>query len=150
MSTLFKVRLEKKEGVSCLIRLYIIHPDQSQFYSSKSFVLQLIWDATQSSNLAAGELSPLALAIDVNKIGDPGYVLKHQDNYVELVRNLEFMNYPRSVDFEKMTSEEFDKYWEDEDGLPQAVLLIKVTDPRWIAHLSIGMVWETSAFDYEM
>jgi hypothetical protein len=145
MSTLFKACLEKIEGLKCQIKLYIIHPDQTRFYASKSFALQLIWDATR-----AFESCPLALEIGADKISDPEYVLKHQDSYVESVSYLEFKNYPRSVSFDDMTDGEFNKYWKDEEGLPQAVLQIQVTDFRWIAHLSNGLVWETSAFNYEI
>jgi hypothetical protein len=32
-------------------------------------------------------------------------------------------------------------------GLPQATYAIAVTDPKWLAHLTPGMAWETTAFD---
>jgi hypothetical protein len=32
-------------------------------------------------------------------------------------------------------------------GLPQATYTITVTDPRWLAHITTGMAWETTAFD---
>lgn len=146
MSALFRARLEKIKGRECQIRLYIIHPDQTRFYASKSFALQLLWDAVRSPDVTDGQSSPLGLAIRAGEICDLEYVTQHEDSYIESVRYLERKNYPRSVNFEGMTDEEFDNYWNDEEGLPQAVLLIQVTDPRWIAHLSNGVMWETSAY----
>jgi hypothetical protein len=147
MSALFRARVENIQGLECQIRLYIIHPDQTRFYASQSFALQLIWDATRAPDVTNEQSSPLALEISIDEICDPQYVIENQDKYIELVRYLEYKNYPRTVNFEEMTEEEFDAYWKNEEGLPQALLLIQVTDLRWIAHLSNGLVWDTSAYN---
>jgi hypothetical protein len=43
----------------------------------------------------------------------------------------------------------FDGAWErgDESALPAATLRVEVTDPRWIAHLEVGMGWDVYVFD---
>lgn len=46
MSTIFRVHATRVEGTIIEVRVYIVHPHQFQFYDSRSFALQLLWDAT--------------------------------------------------------------------------------------------------------
>ena len=46
-----------------------------------------------------------------------------------------------------MSDKEFDQYWKNEAGLPQALMEVTVTDAKWISHLAPGMEWETTAYD---
>lgn len=83
----------------------------------------------------------------MNQINNLNYVATVDDKYISSVSFIEKKNFPRSVKFDEMSEEEFDAYWSEKDGLPQAVLLIKVTDPRWISHLTLGQEWDTTAHD---
>ena len=113
---------------------------------SKNFVLQVLWDAFGAAKKDS-EGSPLAQAISTAQILDSSYVVGHQDDFIESVECLSLRNYPRTVDFEAMSDKEFDQYWKNEAGLPQALMEVTVTDAKWISHLAPGMEWETTAYD---
>ncbi len=147
MSALFKARVEKLDDQTAQIRLFIIHPDQTRFYLVKNFALQILWDAIDASKARGGASIPLAQAISTDRILDSSYVVAHQDDFIASVEYLSLKNYPRTVDFEAMSDKEFDQYWENEAGLPQALMEVTVTDPKWIAHLAPGMEWDTTAYD---
>jgi hypothetical protein len=40
----------------------------------------------------------------------------------------------------------WDAFWADPENLPVATYTVDVTDPRWIAHLTIGSTWESAAY----
>jgi len=147
MSALFKARVVKLDDATAQIRLYIVHPDQTRFYTSKNFILQLLWSALRVAKAKRNKKRPLAQAISAEEILNRDYVLEHQDDFIETVECLELENYPRTIDFEAMSDKEFDQYWENEAGLPQALMEVTVTDPKWIAHLTPGMEWNTTAYD---
>lgn len=75
------------------------------------------------------------------------FVQENSSRFIKSVNIKDLKNYPRDVNFDEMSEDEFDAYWENEEGLPQATLVIQVTDPKWIAHLESGMEWETAAYD---
>jgi hypothetical protein len=49
----------------------------------------------------------------------------------------------------------WDEEWYDdeaetpEEDLPQATFLISVTEPRWLAHITLGMEWDSTAYDHD-
>ena len=83
MSALFKARVEKLDGQTAQIRLFIIHPDQTRFYLSKNFVLQVLWDAFGAAKKDS-EGSPLAQAISTAQILDSSYVVGHHDDFIHV------------------------------------------------------------------
>lgn len=144
MSSLFRVRVEEVKEKSCILRLYIIHPDQNRFYASTSFALQLLWDPTHP---AYGIDTELGRAISVAEIGNVKFVLKNQDRFIRSVKFVDLKNYPVAAKFNHMTKDELEAYWANEEGLPQAVIQIKVSDHKWLSHLRVGMEWETAAYN---
>jgi hypothetical protein len=40
----------------------------------------------------------------------------------------------------------WDAFWADPEHLPVATYTIDVTDPPWIAHLTVGSSWESAAY----
>mgnify|MGYP006920751676 CR=1 FL=1 len=54
---------------------------------------------------------------------------------------------PEKLIFSTMSKNERSAYWKNEDGLPQATLVVTVTDPKWISHLKPSMEWETTAYE---
>lgn len=142
MTALFRVRVEGCESKICQLRFFIIHPDQKRFYASLPFALQVLWDGAENRDAAH-----LTQTISLKQRCDSQFVVSHCEEFIESVEYLERRNYPRSIDFESMSSNEFQEYWKNEYGLPQSVLQIIVTDSRWIAHMNIGMTWETSAYN---
>jgi len=125
------------------LRLFIIHPDQERFYATAPFALQLLWDPTYPPGKIK---TALGSEISVQDIGDVDYVYENVERFIESVEYLELYNFLRMINFDQMSEEECNSYWKNEDELPQALICIKVTDSKWIAHLQVGMEWNTSAY----
>ncbi|MDF1698332.1 MAG: ankyrin repeat domain-containing protein [Saprospiraceae bacterium] len=70
--------------------------------------------------------------------------------YVKKMIVSEFKNFPRKPEFLASTwhylNSESGKF-HNEAHLPQAHYALEVTDPKWIEHIPLGAVWETTACD---
>ncbi len=143
-SSLFKVQVINIQETICDLRLFIIHPDQSRFYATGPFAIQLIWDAMTSSDRV---VFPIGQRITLDDVSNPDFMYENEDTYISMVEFLEFKNYPRTINLDDLSEKEFQEYWLNEELLSQAIIRITVTDPRWIEHLEIGIEWESSAFN---
>ncbi len=149
MSELFRVEALRVAENTVTLQLVIIHPDQQRFYTTRSFALQLLWEPTHLSYEYDGKTvyhhapSALGQAITVENIQDRDFVITHQAQIIAAVARLKTVNYPA------------DNYpfgavdWDNATSLPRAALEITVTEPRWIAHLHAGMVWDSAAYNME-
>lgn len=141
MAGLFRVSTEYVSQQSCKLRLYIIHPDQEYFYADTVFALRVLWERADE----IGE-APLTQEMTYEQVFDDDWAWANSERYVAEVDYLESRNYPRSVNFTEMTEAEFEAYWQDDESLPQALLIISVTEPRWLQHVQIGDRWEATAY----
>lgn len=141
-SHLFRARVLAIAGQDCDLQLFIIHPDQKRIYASPFFALRLLWDPIHPVHQID---SPLGQAISIDQICDTEFVHAHADQFIEMVEFVSRKNYPAKINFDEMSREAFDSFWQDEERLQQAVLRITVTDPQWLAHLNPMMEWGTAA-----
>lgn len=79
----------------------------------------------------------------MENIQDRNFVIAQQSQIIAAVALLETANYPA----DSYPPGEVD--WGDAATLPRAVLEITVTEPRWIAHLQAGMMWDSAAYNME-
>lgn len=144
MSTIFKAQATRKEGAVLEARVYIVHPHQFQFYESKSFALQLLWDATPPSARAS---TPLTRAVGGGQISEPDWVLKHEGEFIKSVEVLETSNYPIEYEWDEMTEAEQDALFKDESKAASALYRIEVTRPEWLDGISPPHQWDSAAAD---
>lgn len=142
----FKVTAEKILGTTLEIKLEIVDPEQERFYTQRNFALQLIWHVKKIESHHDG---PLYKAITYQQISDKDWVYKNQKRFIEEMKILSYINYPFEEKLAKMTDEELKKYWEQEKDLPQAKAYIRVSEEKWIAHISEGLTWYTAAKDFD-
>jgi hypothetical protein len=145
MSTTFEAHATRKEGAVVEVRVHIVHPQQFQFYESKSFALQLLWDATPPSARAR---VPLTSAVSVNQISDPGWVLGHEGEFIKSVEVLETSNYPIEYEWDEMTESEQDALFKDKSKLASALYRIEATRPEWVEGVSPSQRWDSGAADF--
>lgn len=144
MSTIFEAHATRKDGTLLEARVYIVHPHQFQFYESKSFALQLLWDATPPS---AHARVPLTKTVGLNEISEPDWVLKHEGEFIESVEVLETANYPITYEWDEMTEGEQDALFKDKSKMASALYRIEVTRPEWLDGISPGQSWDSAAAD---
>jgi len=92
-SALFKVRVLEVGATTVKFRLFITHPDQSKFYTAKSFALQILWDPVYAIE------SELGKAISLEQILDDDFVCENYQRFIKAVSIEDVKNYPREVDF---------------------------------------------------
>jgi hypothetical protein len=141
MSALFRARIDNMEAESLRLRQFIIHPDQSNFYATLPFLFYVLWQGL----FEGGESEPFDIASN-----DPDFEdrIRTQSEKVLATASFEgFENHPRDVDFEAMDDDAFDAYWENEAGLPQALIEVEFLEGRMPPSLKVGQVWETSAWN---
>jgi len=131
----FKVRVDQINASKVKLKVFIIFPDGTDFWDSKNFALQLIFDSarTLSNNCA------LTDSITEEQIADNYWLVNFDEDYIRSVTLENIQNFP--------FTENFILNLENPQQLPQADYSIEVTNPKWIAHLKEGSVWESAAYD---
>jgi hypothetical protein len=131
--------LDKQDRVVRL-RLYIVHPDEDWFCVAKNCALQILWDQVHP---AFGVQSALGDVMSVNDRLSARWLLENQDRFIASATLLETKNYPASPRLN------FNKHMKNKRALPQGIVEIEVTDPKWVEQVQPGDTWETSPFDAE-
>jgi hypothetical protein len=126
-------------------RTTAVHPQPVP--DDASFFLRVLWD---EGDTRFGGGGPIGDAVTVDQICDESWVDAHTARFVERVRQLAVHNDPpppeswgrlRSFYYER------DGRWADEDLLTRADYDVWVTDPGWLAHLTVGQAWGTTSYD---
>jgi hypothetical protein len=154
MATMYHVRVQSVEGDRLTCRVTAAYPDEPLLPSwtlAFRFVWEPWWDladgvtqhlpeeaqpVTVEEARARGRAAPLAHELGGRDMNDLDWNRANASSYIACVgvRDHSLCEAPSPEARE----------W---DGLPQATYLIAATDPRWLAHLTPGMAWETTAFD---
>lgn len=122
----------------------ITSPDEYYFYTTKNFILRLIWDAAQLLDIEA----PLSKAISTDQILDADWVFANEDKFIKKVELSETKNYPTKSEFSKMSRSELDSF-RKEHGIPSAEYQITLVDEKWGTHLKPGRGWTSAAYNME-
>lgn len=139
MSELHHIVCTEKSDFAVTLRVYIVHVDESEFYQKKNYALQLLW---YNANPELGTFTPLGNAIPTDTFFDTNWVNQHCGEFIESLKIIETKNYPVSPDLS------FSNSMSRLDELPMAIILITVTNPKWIEHIQKGATWKSAAYDY--
>lgn len=145
MSTdLYGLRVLEKKESEVTLQVFLLYYDWDNIPDSKDFFLSCLWDEADTRFEGGG---PLGDAISVEEICSEEFLLKNSDKYIESVETLSSLNYPiKPGDVHETFYYEREGKWQDEDKLAQVTYLVRVTDPKWIQHLEIGMSWPTASY----
>lgn len=142
MSAVYSAEVVEKRGRRAKLRLYIVHPDETEFCVKKNCVLQLLWDQVHP---ARGVSSALGEEMSAANRLDAQWVLDNQDRFIASVALLETKNHPAPPGFE------FAEHLKKDDlrALPQALVEVEATDAKWLKHMKKGQTWSTAPYDME-
>lgn len=140
MPALTKIEVIEKEDRSVVLRILIIHPDETEFYEEQNYALQLLWEA---GDPRLGIKCSLTQAISYEQIRDKAWVVVEVMEYIEKSKITSTKNYPPPAD---ISNEDYENI--NEEKIPSALLSITVTDKKWIEHLRVGLSWESAAYNY--
>ena len=135
-SATHQVKVLGKADKVVTLRLTMLNPDVDQFCVAPNCALQILWDKAHASNRP----SPLAEAISSQNRLDAEWLRHNTARFIESVNELGTENdpMPSGVSFDELRRR---------GAVPQATIEVGVTDPRWIAHIRRGSIWETAPFD---
>lgn len=169
MSNLWHI--EVLDLVGCQVRLLVrsIHPDAAAFPTSKEFALRLIADRAfrfdESGAYVA--LGPLGEALAPNSYWNDEVMRQSADGFIASVHLSDVQNAPfdeessrRQIEarlrargltpgdsaWQAAFDEAWNEFWQTPSNLPSAIYTIRVTDPRWIAHLAPAQQWDSAAY----
>lgn len=168
MSTLWHAQVLEVGGDTVKLSLRLVHPDAGPFPDEKPFVVRLLYEP--SYELQDGKhvaLGPLGEAISENEIYGEDRMNQIAGNFVAEVRIsdvthegftaegaqagvearliAEGVTRDSSAWAEKL-DERWRAFWADLENMPTAVYTLRMTDPKWIAHLAQGQRWRSAAF----
>jgi len=142
-SDLYTVAVESVTGAVARVRVTIVHPDIFVLPTSLTFGLQLLVDPVHDW-LLGGALkgSPLASEVSVKQILNERWVRANARRFVASLELLSTAHYP-PPGYDDPAYEDF---WDGEER-PGGSYHLTATEPKWLAHLSPGMGWETTSYD---
>lgn len=124
------------------LRVFLVYYDWSGVPTDPSFFFRVLWDESDTHGGGGG---PLGDAVSVKEICDEEFVDANTQVYVERVIKLSRKNDPLPPG-ESPPTFVYSRFT-DEEVLTQGDYEVIVTDPRWIAHLSVGQTWQTTAYE---
>lgn len=145
------------------------HPDAGAMPEDKQFALSLLLNEAYGydDKWQRRATSPLGEQFPIDRYWDAEVVAQRQDEFIESVRIYRQVNAPfnekaahaavdRKVlekgierdgdDWEDEWTSEWNAWWAADDGPPIATYRIVVTDPRWLAHLTLGQSFDSAAY----
>jgi len=172
MSSIWNVSVLDKGKEWIDLKLVFAHPDAGPFPEEKPFALSLLTHEAYSFDKKYQRVpnSFLANEMDFDKSYDLEYLGTVADKYIKDVKIYEAVNLPWDEDLvhEKINSlceteglsedddaweETWEKhwidFWDNPNNLPQAKYRIKVTDEKWITHLSLGQEFDSASYGIE-
>ena len=123
-------------------RVFLVYYDWSGVPTDASFFLRILWDKADTRFGGGG---PLGEEVDVDRYLDESWVDANTKRFVERVTRLSLRNDPIPAGKQPPTFV-YDGYT-DEDLLTQGDYEVIVTDPRWLAHLEVGQMWQTTSYE---
>lgn len=125
MARTLEIKALQKEGKKLVVKIYLVHADETEFYDFPFYALQLIW------NKSEGHISQ---AISIDDILDMDWLSTRSNDFIESCRILVERNLPVSdLHYDSSLPEEL---------RPQCEMEIVVRDEKWIEHLDIGQIWD--------
>ncbi|WP_405793574.1 WD40 repeat domain-containing protein [Streptomyces sp. NBC_01506] len=134
-------------------RIFVVdyHVDRrshAELPADPGFFLQLLWESAEDHN------GPLRRVGTWRELSDDGWLAVNTRWFVEDAERVAVHNDPPSDEDwahlgalqERM--HERDDGWPDEDRLVRGDYEVRVTDPRWLEHLSPGLSWETGYYPH--
>lgn len=169
MSALWSARALRKSDRRIVLELRAIHPDSGEFSTAKPFALRLLYD--EAYGYGPGSVlqsrGPLGEAVLLDQTFNDAFMAAHVDQYVEQVAaevhkpRLDPAALSARIDqevadrgvrreapeaFAAAREARWKAFWAEPANLPHATYTIDVTDPRWLAHLSVGQAWDSAAY----
>ena len=141
MSTIYGIRIEKKEKNVLTFRVFLIYSDLFQLPRTHGFGYLMLTGNWQKKNPALEETDSNDFCKSVYDLGR---------KYIRKMEVSDFQNYPLHPDFTKEEWHDLDEStmkFHDEDILPNALYTMEVADEKYISHLDIGDTWETASSD---
>lgn len=161
MTTLHRVRVESVEGprLTCHVdHVYGSHWPWS-LVSSRTLALHFLYESlrpelpdremTWDESEEFQHSTPLWQELDGNDCCDEKWNRKNVGRFVSCVGMVDHQH------CDEMWADLTDPRWDAEPNLwetkprPEARCIIGVTDPRWVAHLTPGMEWDSTAYDHD-
>ncbi|MEU8150947.1 hypothetical protein [Nonomuraea sp. NPDC048901] len=115
--------------------------DQALLDGDTSFFLRVLWDEVEDAG-------PLGEQVSLDEILDDDWVDGNTWRFIEryeavMSKNVSFTK----TDIANLPTRRYDLHWfTDEELLVQTDYDVWVTDPRWLAHLSLGQHWTTTSY----
>src|ERR1700740_1102214 len=103
MSVIFEAFAKKKEHNILEVLVYIVHPQQFEFYESKGFALLLLWDAI---NPFLRDKIALTKVISLHQVDDSAWVANNVNEFIKEITLLKTCNYPIRYEWNEMPEEE--------------------------------------------
>lgn len=130
------VKALAKDGALVTVELVMAHPDSRRFCFERNCALQILWDR---ANPRVYGRSPLGDEVTVDDILEPAWLVANAERFIESVELVTTTNYPLE---DGITAGDFPL-----ENRPTAVVTIRVTDAKWVAHFAIGDDWQAAPFD---
>jgi hypothetical protein len=141
MSDLFKVEVEEVNGDKVRLHLWIVHPDQTNFYATLPFILMALWQGLHE----LGDDAPFGIRYDPENHEDK---MRNEAERVLVTAGFDGeKNHPREIDLDGLDDEAWDAYWADEEGLPQCWIRVEFQKGLRPEALKAGTIWKTSAWN---
>jgi len=151
------IRILKKKGPVLTFKTYLIYIDFHALPQTHGFGLAMLCDSCWEFK----NYKETLIYKDLEKRGDDSFSKITADDEFEFAKNYivkmelsDFENFPFKTEFTESENlwHELDEQtglFHNQDHLPQAVYTMEVTDKKWIAHLEVGQVWETTSCDFQ-
>lgn len=144
MSTdLYRVRVLALDPAErrVIFRVFLVYYDWSGVPTDPSFFLRILWDKADTRFGGGG---PLGAEVSVKQFLDESWIDANTQRFVKRVTRLSLRNDPPAAG-KKPPTFVYESF-EDEDILTQGDFEVEVTDERWLAHLSVGLTWQTTSY----
>lgn len=148
-SMIHGIRVLSKEGCILKFKTYLIYSDWNSLPRTHGFPLLFLTDYTDYWKLGESTFEKDLEKQPEDIYSDLGHIQLSQ-RYVKKLAVTDFQNLPVKPKFLEATWHYLDpktKEFHFQEHLPQATYELEVTDPKWIEHVPVGAVWETTACD---
>ncbi|TMR88878.1 lactonase family protein [Nonomuraea basaltis] len=132
------------------LRVFVTYYDADEYDEAlldgdTSFFLRVLWDEADTRFEDGG---PLGEQVSLDEILDEDWVDGNTWRFIERFEAVMSKNVPfTKTDIANLPSRSYDLEWfTDEELLVQTDYDVWVTDPRWLAHLSLGQNWTTTSY----
>lgn len=137
MSTLYVVRVrEIEDDTTAVLDVRVVHPDSMYISATPGFALMLLWEGAESGD-------PITAEVDLETLLDADWMRKYAPGIVRGAEIIALENEPPAA----ADSDYEHAYWQNPEEWLRGTMRVQVSDPAWIAHLSEGQSWDSTAFE---